>query len=266
MARLNLREIEDVIDDLEQGLAGTFDQCEVVPLLRTQWRPKRKIRHPKNPIHRRPDLMRHIGQELGLETRGLEGVIMGLLQGVLRLLQLTNIDAATYVSGKGTIRQESGRPPVQGPAIDAVDPPLAVLDLERLTPRERLPVGLKKRLVVRMSSGYPLCRRPFRRAPGELQRRFVVEGAASIRSGHPDHDRRSVSYDPESRLAFPELPLRPLPIPDLICQLPVGLMKLSRPDRHESLDLCGLAPLRREVTSRDDRENEAQHHDLPPAP
>ena len=57
LARLDLREIENVVDDRQQCLAGCTDRVDEIALLGAQRRLHQQARHPDDPIHRGPDFV-----------------------------------------------------------------------------------------------------------------------------------------------------------------------------------------------------------------
>ena len=64
LARLNLGEIQDVVDDLEQGLGATFNGPGSPLLFVVQRTVQQQIGHADDAIHRRTDLVAHVSQEL----------------------------------------------------------------------------------------------------------------------------------------------------------------------------------------------------------
>ncbi len=81
LAGLDLGIIEDVVDDPEQDPGRCSDLVEIVMLLGGQIGSQRQIRESHDGVHRGPDLMAHVRQELALGMgRGL-----GLLLGGLKL-------------------------------------------------------------------------------------------------------------------------------------------------------------------------------------
>ena len=80
LARLDLREIENVVDDAEQVLARTLDLQHVVALARRKVSLQRKMRQSNDRVHRRPDLVAHIGEEDALGFAGLERRLARLLE------------------------------------------------------------------------------------------------------------------------------------------------------------------------------------------
>ena len=83
LARLDLGEVEDVVDDGEKSLAGGADRGEVVALLRLQRRLQQEAGHADDAVHRRADLVRHGGEELALGAGGGVGLELCAAKGVL---------------------------------------------------------------------------------------------------------------------------------------------------------------------------------------
>ena len=68
--RFDLREVQDVVDDSHERLTGRFNHPETLPLFRGELGVQHEIGHPDDPIHRRPNLVTHVGQELALGLVG----------------------------------------------------------------------------------------------------------------------------------------------------------------------------------------------------
>jgi hypothetical protein len=114
LAGLDLRQIENGVDDLQQMLAGHFQAVEPPLLLRRQAATADQVGHAGDGIERRADLVRHVGQEAALRTAGCLRRRLGLrqfggargdlgfqilpvlLQLGLVLLALGNIDAHAH--------------------------------------------------------------------------------------------------------------------------------------------------------------------------
>ncbi len=64
LARLNLREIQDVVDDAQQAFRAARDHVPDVALLRIQPCVHEQARHANDPVHRRADFVTHVGQKL----------------------------------------------------------------------------------------------------------------------------------------------------------------------------------------------------------
>ena len=86
LARLDFRDVEDIVDDAQQMLAGEADFFQVIALARFQVCFEGQIRHADHAIHRCADFMAHVGQELALRQAGLFGHLLGLVQ-LLRALR-----------------------------------------------------------------------------------------------------------------------------------------------------------------------------------
>src|SRR5215468_10596602 len=66
LARLDLREIEQVIDQRQQRIGRILDRAQVFALLAGQRRTQGKLGHPYNRVHRRANLVAHVGEEFAL--------------------------------------------------------------------------------------------------------------------------------------------------------------------------------------------------------
>ncbi len=95
LARLDLRQIEDVVDQLEQVGTGPVDRLGEFHLLRRQIAlgvVRQKFGQNEQRVEWRPQLVRHVRQELRLVTHG-DGELLGaLLQDLPRLLDLGVLD------------------------------------------------------------------------------------------------------------------------------------------------------------------------------
>ncbi len=75
-SRFDLREVEDVVDDPQQRRRRAADGVEIVPLIGRQRRRREQFRHAQHAVHRRADLVAHVGHELALgPARGLGGFL-----------------------------------------------------------------------------------------------------------------------------------------------------------------------------------------------
>ena len=70
LARLDLREVEDVVEDREQRLRRIAHRAEAVLLIRRQLGVQGHGRHADDPVHRRADLVAHVRQELRFRAVG----------------------------------------------------------------------------------------------------------------------------------------------------------------------------------------------------
>ena len=107
LAGLDLGEVEDVVDDREQGVGRRLDRLGVVRLLGVQLRVLEQAAHADDRVHRRPDLVAHRGEERGLgEVRLLGGAPGG--QGVL--VEPGVVDRDRRLVGRGSRRRRGPRP------------------------------------------------------------------------------------------------------------------------------------------------------------
>jgi hypothetical protein len=79
-ARLDLRDVEDVVDDRHQRLRRLPCRAQVLALPRCELRLQREIGHADDGVHRRADLVTHVGQELALGHGGRLGAGARALQ------------------------------------------------------------------------------------------------------------------------------------------------------------------------------------------
>ncbi len=80
LAGLDLREIEDVIDDREQRGAGVVDLADVVALFRVERGFKREVGQADDGVHRRADFVAHVGEEHRLHFSRFLRLFGGLSQ------------------------------------------------------------------------------------------------------------------------------------------------------------------------------------------
>ena len=80
LAGLNLGEIQNIVDDRQQGIARRIDLLHIVQLTRRQLGAQRQVRQANDGVHRRADLMAHVGKKLAFRAGGLLGAVACLLQ------------------------------------------------------------------------------------------------------------------------------------------------------------------------------------------
>ncbi len=78
LARLDLGEVEDVVEHRQQRVGGGLGQADVLALGGRERRPQRQLGHPEDAIHRRADLVAHVGQEFALGPGGRLGHLSGM--------------------------------------------------------------------------------------------------------------------------------------------------------------------------------------------
>ena len=78
LARLALREVEDVVDHLQELHGGLLDRLREAPLTGREVGIEEQVGHPDHTVHRRPDLVAHVRQELALRSVRILGEIRRL--------------------------------------------------------------------------------------------------------------------------------------------------------------------------------------------
>ncbi len=106
LAGFDLREVEDVVDDPEQRRGARADGLRELALRRLQRRVEQQLRHADHAVHRRADLVTHVGEEVRLRPDGGRFRILGrnarflgfvLLGDVLQSAGEAGDDAALHV-------------------------------------------------------------------------------------------------------------------------------------------------------------------------
>jgi hypothetical protein len=77
LAGLDFGEIEDVVDDGEEGFAGGADGVDEVALLAGERGLHEEAGHADDAVHGRADFVRHGGEELALGAGGFVGLVLG---------------------------------------------------------------------------------------------------------------------------------------------------------------------------------------------
>ena len=88
LARLDLREVEDVVDDRQERLAAGSDGLGEVALLLVEPGLEQQARHADDAVHRRANLMAHVREERRLCARRGEGGVASCRQLLERFAQL----------------------------------------------------------------------------------------------------------------------------------------------------------------------------------
>jgi hypothetical protein len=86
--RLDLREIEDVVEDGEQDVGRVPDRFEVASLLGFERTVEHEIGHTDDAIHGRTDLVAHVRQELALGAAAFHGLVASGLEPAVRVAEL----------------------------------------------------------------------------------------------------------------------------------------------------------------------------------
>ena len=77
---LDFREVQDVVDHFEKSLRRDLHHGSVTALLVIQLRAENEFRHSQDAVHRRSDLVAHVGEEFALDPCGFFGNFLGFLQ------------------------------------------------------------------------------------------------------------------------------------------------------------------------------------------
>ena len=86
-AGLDLREVENLVDDGEQAVAALPDRLGEHRLLLGQVGVEQQAGHADHAVHRRADFVAHVGQEGRLGDVGRVGLLLRLLQFVVGLVE-----------------------------------------------------------------------------------------------------------------------------------------------------------------------------------
>ena len=76
LSGLDLREVENVVDDGQQRLAGRLDHVQILALLGAEVRAERELGHADDAVQRRANLVAHVGQKLALRAVGGFGRVL----------------------------------------------------------------------------------------------------------------------------------------------------------------------------------------------
>jgi hypothetical protein len=145
--RLDLREVEHVVDEPQQRLRRVLEGEHVLPLLGGQGRVEQQLGHPDDGVHRGPDLVAHVGEEVALGPARRD-------RGLPRQLQLLRHppllgDVARHRVDE-TLPRHRRRPPRE-PAERAVLAQVAVLEEDGAgAARQRPCLGRRGVAVVRV--------------------------------------------------------------------------------------------------------------------
>jgi len=114
LAGLDLGEVEDVVDDRQQGLGRRDDRAEVFPLAGRQLGVEGQFGHADDAVHRGADLVAHVGQELALGPGGRLGRLAGAVGVALGL------PAVGDLAFEGVVRPLQLGGPLADPAVEVV--------------------------------------------------------------------------------------------------------------------------------------------------
>ena len=86
LASVNLREIQNVVQQPQQRLGSSLGLVGVVQLAFGQGGVVQQPEHAQNCVHRGADLVAHVGQKLALGHGGFFSLLFGELQRLLQIL------------------------------------------------------------------------------------------------------------------------------------------------------------------------------------
>ena len=158
LAGLDLGEVEDIVDDPQQGLAGGLDALDHGGLVVAQAFATQQLGQAEDGVHGGADLVAHVGQEFALGPGGGLGGLLGEPQLRLQSDALANVVDHAQMTGALTGLQGQGGDGHADPDHAAVRLQVALIHLEAgdlpgVEARHVVQVGLH---VVRMSEAHPV--------------------------------------------------------------------------------------------------------------
>ncbi len=118
LARFDLGEIEDVIDQLQQAFGTALRHGGEFALGIGELGVKQQVEHADYAIHRRPDFVAHIGQEHRFDARRIFRLLLGDAQAFGLLARFGFVHPETVPDERGV-----GQPGRHGTGIDPAPPP-----------------------------------------------------------------------------------------------------------------------------------------------
>ncbi|MNS55130.1 hypothetical protein D3C72_879560 [compost metagenome] len=97
---LELGDVENLVDQRQQFVAGAVDGLHVVALLDRQWRAQQQFGHAQHAVHRRADFVADLGEELGF------GVDLGIARGEVAADAETTFGDAALTLAEGDAHQQ----------------------------------------------------------------------------------------------------------------------------------------------------------------
>ena len=92
LAGLDLRKIEDVVDDGQQRIGRGGHQAERLPLFRGEFRAQQQVGESDDAVHGRSNFMTHVREEFALRTTGRLRRLAGGTQFLLDSLAIGDVD------------------------------------------------------------------------------------------------------------------------------------------------------------------------------
>ena len=115
LAGLDFGKVQDVVDDVQQGLAGLVDHLEEFRLPLLDSTAQQQLGHPDDGVQRRADFVAHVRHEIALGLVGRLGCRLGLVQLQLGLFAHRGVachrvqQTSRAPPAPGTSRPASGR-------------------------------------------------------------------------------------------------------------------------------------------------------------
>ena len=113
LAGFHFREVQNVIDDGEQGGAAVADGFGVVALQGIKLRVEQEFGHAEHAVHRRADLVAHVGEELALCTVGrfcnleiIDQLTARFIDALHHAIELSGQDRDFIATGQVQTRRE----------------------------------------------------------------------------------------------------------------------------------------------------------------
>ncbi len=82
LASLDLGEVQDIVQQDQQRIAGLMDDVQVLALFVLEFGAQHQFRHSDNGVHRCADFMTHVRQKSALGNTGLLALVARGLQGL----------------------------------------------------------------------------------------------------------------------------------------------------------------------------------------
>ena len=114
LAGLNFREIQNIVDDAQQMLAGLLDLAHVVALAGGEFGGQRQVGQAHDGVHGGADFVAHVGQEIGLEQGGLHGGLLGRGQGPFHGFLLADVHEGADQAAGAAVGPAKPRNVVEG--------------------------------------------------------------------------------------------------------------------------------------------------------
>ncbi|MCY1349030.1 hypothetical protein D9M69_352000 [compost metagenome] len=165
LAGLDLGEVEDVVEQTEQVLAGQLDLVQVTALARIEIAVEDQVGHADDGVHRRADLVADVGQEIALQLRRRLGQGPGLFQRRLEFAPRGDVAADAEQPQRAAVGI------LEGGADDIVQHLAAVRALPPFLAGQRLPAGQRGAVQAGAQAGLLGAQQRLVALPGEARPR-----------------------------------------------------------------------------------------------